>query len=62
MTGRVGPTCTRFSAASVGVAYAINWNSDPKSTQHFAPLYTDGESFMLVVRKAWSMYLTSFGL
>ena len=38
MTGRVSTTRTRFSAASVGVAYAVNWNSDPNSTQHFAPL------------------------
>ena len=38
MTGGVSPTRTRFSAASVSVAFAVNWNSDPNSTQHFAPL------------------------
>ena len=38
MTGGVSPTRTRFSAASVGVAYAVNWNSDANLTQHFALL------------------------
>ena len=29
MTGAVNPTRTRFSAVLVGVAFAVNWNSDP---------------------------------